>query len=355
MLVLAGGCASRPRNEKIDRERQVRFFFTADRGLEVTPCGCGLLPIGGIEREKNYLTAASDTPGGPAKTQLVTLTGGTTFVPSSRAFDPKETDRYRAKAEFLADAMKELGLTALGVSADDLKLGVDFVKALEARAGIPFLATNLPGKGFRERLDISGVTLPIRIYSVTGGDGAEDPAAALTRVLATEDGAPALRVLLSSLDAAATEALIARVPAMNVTLQGGGGGEGNLDQRGGAQLLARVPIGGRGVLALDIAPKEILTAFYNPEIASNWAAARSRWASELADLDAGGKHANLAQARRRTVLALLRQAEKIPAEDSPVFTRYQGRITLLDKQWDGQNLFTPRIQGLRERLGPDKD
>lgn len=124
------------------KKRGVTVLFSSNRQLEIEPCGCSLNPAGGIEREFNYFTAVKAEVGHP----VIGLASGATFVPEAADFQPKSLGFYQKKAIYAVKGMNALELKALAPSADDFRLGVEYLKQLESKSTFPWVLANVVDK-----------------------------------------------------------------------------------------------------------------------------------------------------------------------------------------------------------------
>ncbi|HZH13398.1 MAG TPA: 5'-nucleotidase [Archangium sp.] len=115
--------------------RKAVLLFTGDNGGEISHCGCGQLPAGGLARRKTLLSRER-AQGEPV---LVLDAGNALFKTLQSGGDPDA----RARAELLLEQMDALGTAAMAVGARDLVLGPDFLKQGTRKAKMKVLSANL--------------------------------------------------------------------------------------------------------------------------------------------------------------------------------------------------------------------
>lgn len=278
-------------------ENGVTILFTAARQSEVEPCGCREIDLGGIDREYNAIQAVRATG-----RDALLFTVGTTFVPSPGAFEPAMAALLHKKAEFVAEGLKALGVSAVAPSAEDLWLGVEKLKSLR-KASAPFSSANLfeksSGKplfepfvelGTRDRkvYFIGLSAAPRAPYVFPEGIEVRDPQVALRAVLATLPQGPRLVVLGGSLSELDWVPLLTQFPEVHVAL--GPKGEDSpflgAEQFGKSSLFMSVLDGGREMGRLDFAWKSgEIKSLRNPQAMKSYGWAKQSWSSELVALE----------------------------------------------------------------------
>lgn len=134
--------------------RELTLLFHARRHLEIEPCGCSLDPLGGMEREWNYTQKVK-----AEKPSILSFAAGPTFVPEAKEFKPKSLGYYKKKAGYVARGLDRLGVQALSVSSNDLKLGLPLLKALEQGSSAKWLSANLVDKKTKKPLFTPSITM----------------------------------------------------------------------------------------------------------------------------------------------------------------------------------------------------
>lgn len=114
---------------------KVVLLFTGDNGGEISHCGCGQLPAGGLARRKTVLSQER-AKGEPV---LVLDAGNALFKTLQSGSEPGARER----AELLLEQMDALGTAAMAVGARDLVLGTDFLKQATRKAKMKVLSANL--------------------------------------------------------------------------------------------------------------------------------------------------------------------------------------------------------------------
>ena len=122
-----------------DDKTNFRVAFTYRRLLELEPCGCSLLPSGGLERE---WYAQSQVRKAATRVPLHVWSGGTTFAPPPELFVANELPQYLERARALASALAVLKTEVVGLTVEDGVLSVQDLKKLEKKSKARFIATN---------------------------------------------------------------------------------------------------------------------------------------------------------------------------------------------------------------------
>ncbi|WP_369864081.1 5'-nucleotidase [Archangium sp. Cb G35] len=111
------------------------LLFTGDNRGEISHCGCGQLPAGGLARRKTILSRER-AKGEPV---LVLDAGNALF----KTPEPEGEPGARERAELLLEQMDALGTSAMAVGARDLVLGTDFLKQATRKSKMKVLSANL--------------------------------------------------------------------------------------------------------------------------------------------------------------------------------------------------------------------
>lgn len=218
-LSLLLSCASKPAKTV---EPNLTVIHTVDRQLEFEPCGCSFRPLGGIEREWNYInTLIKD------HRDYLYFVSGKTFFTEGSTFTKKQLANYKVKSIFMMEAFQKMGVSLVAPSLSDLHLGESFLKDEAKKHGVKLLATNLLSKSgkpvfdtfleFKFR-DVSVVVLSIlsrpdeklnRQYRLESAD------AAIKNVLATKKG---FIIVLSDANESERARLSRTYPEINLVL-----------------------------------------------------------------------------------------------------------------------------------------
>ena len=124
----------------------ISLIFSQHRSLEVLPCGCSIIPYGGIDREFNLLQQwRSNDPG----QVVINLTSGTTFTPQIVPPNPSRefVDIASKKAVLLMKGLEALELNAVSIGSYDLRLGKEFLDQIQNSSAIPFVNANILYRG----------------------------------------------------------------------------------------------------------------------------------------------------------------------------------------------------------------
>jgi 2',3'-cyclic-nucleotide 2'-phosphodiesterase (5'-nucleotidase family) len=142
-LMLTASCTQNIKNDASisPGKSQAIIFYTANRYLELEPCGCEINPRGGLEREwtLRQLWQSQLKPG-----NHWVFGNGTTFIPEN--YDPKRQALYDVKSKYLVEAYNALETSALGLSPEDFNSGIEKMRSLAAAAKFPFVTSNILDK-----------------------------------------------------------------------------------------------------------------------------------------------------------------------------------------------------------------
>ncbi len=255
------------------------FIISANRQLELEPCGCSILQYGGIDREANAVRDLRSK----ARGDVFYFSAGTAFVPEKPS--PALTPEFqKVKREELLAAWNELGLRALAVSGDDAALGEQELRRLASGAKFPFLSANLlTAKGerlFPSHLVFSSGAAKILVIGLSSPAGAiYEPAEGLRIAPASEALDSVFRdfkdradlvVLLQSLPEQERTSLRKRYGQISIFL-GGTATEtpdSHARQTAPGVLHATSLAQGRGLAWVEVDSKPA-PYFLNPELAAN--------------------------------------------------------------------------------------
>ena len=217
-LALAGlgaGCGHRGEHALI--------VTTNDVIAKTSPCGCHT-PKGGFARRAAFL----DSVRAVRKDVLALDAGG---------FFPVNEDERDAGAFTLA-AMGRMGTAAAGVGPNELRFGYAYLEQHARAAGVPLLAANLErrdthGPAFERWRIFRAGSVPVGVFSLMPEGSDLGPArdsldatsaerAARAAIDSLRAGGAAVTVLLSQLGEPGGDSLVARVPGIDVIVQGGG-------------------------------------------------------------------------------------------------------------------------------------
>jgi 2',3'-cyclic-nucleotide 2'-phosphodiesterase (5'-nucleotidase family) len=201
--------------------RELVVLSTTDMKGKTGPCGCHI-PKGGLARIASY----ADSTRTEYSNVLLVNNGG--FFP--------EQDDYEDAAWFLMDAMKVLGVDAVGVSEKELRYGRAFLVANYKRSQVPLVCANLFERASKKTLVAPYVikkvgTTTVGLFGLTSDKVdlgpsrdsllVEDPATAAKRTVAElhARGATVI-VLLSELGKVESEDLVTAVDGIDVLICG---------------------------------------------------------------------------------------------------------------------------------------
>ena len=128
-------------SERVAPGRQfARLAFSSRVGGEVAECGCAVNPRGGIDRRYNFIR--NEQLGLKPPAQLAVFDAGNALFTSDVA-DPTLRADLEDRARWMLKAHAKMGVRAQNVGFMDLTLGVSFLKAEAAKAGLALLSSNL--------------------------------------------------------------------------------------------------------------------------------------------------------------------------------------------------------------------
>lgn len=373
VLLLAAACSSTTttrREASLPGAKTLTIAMTANRSLELEPCGCSIAPLGGLEREWNAMEKVKAS----GSQALLNFSSGPTFVPPGKTFDPKKREYYTRKAAFLLEALNTLGLSALSLSADDFNLGADQIRTLEKKAQFPFISTNLysksTGKPLFERYreytvgDMTVLVLgvshkPTGEYHATADDVEVRPAAeAVAAVIAELPPKPRFVVLLSSLTPEDMDQLRRKVPQVRLAL---GGTETHIQndiQQLAPGFVYYTPLDrARNVSQIGIEVRKEISTLTNDQALNDIRSSRKNWTKSIADAQKGLKKKRLSAFEKKNLNATMETAKQrlkdtewvsnLAKDATPyTFTQY-----VLDKDLDGEeNKMTDLVKRFKEAV-----
>lgn len=213
--------------DSASKHGMLTLIYLSNRYGSLEPCGCKINPYGGIDREANAVRSIR-------KEQKNVL-----YVDAGNAFlSPKAKgglEHHKQKAETITEILNQMGLDAFAPGIQDLELGVDFLKALAAKAKFKFVSTNIVGADgkplFAPYLIEEKAGLRIGIISITPPTELADkslkiqnPKEALANAMTEIKGKADVVILLSQLKNTESEALVKDFPEVSIVV----GGDPNL-------------------------------------------------------------------------------------------------------------------------------
>lgn len=147
---------------------EVRVALTAQRRLELEPCGCTVSDYGGVPREWNVMKEFAKESTSP----LYHVYSGATFTPYAAAKKTKASEKHlQLKREALARALKQIAPAALALDADDLAtVRATGLAALQRLHGVPVVSADVEasdGLDVRKLIVVKSRTSNIAITAVT--------------------------------------------------------------------------------------------------------------------------------------------------------------------------------------------
>ena len=336
---------------------QVSILFTSARHLSLTPCGCSLLPLGGVDREWNF---SKGWRASAAETKI-SLSAGTSFLPLTFQYNAKKNDVYFNSAKLLVEAWNSLSLSAIGPSAEDTRLGIGKLRALEALAKFPFVSTNLYQKKSRKPLFKKFLVVPanpaqIVVFALSHGFGAKvrtgkdvvvrDPVSSLREVMKEIPAGPRVLVVLSSLSKAQRLKLAASVTEPLIILGGDETDVPSIVQQVSTTSIYLNPANrGRAVARLDleISNDGVAKKFYNYSISSEADDSKMMAAKSLGAIEKK-LTAKLSRVQRSELLAQKKKWEQeyeraalIANTGTAPYLGFKASVTSLDADFGGDS------------------
>lgn len=329
-IILAIGCAH-TQSQKANQSADIRFSISSNRALEIEPCGCKMVDLGGVEREWRILEQAN-------RDTLHSIVGGTNLVPEPSLFDNKQLKHYKVRAKYFMEAMNALGVVAMSAGVADYSLGVDFIKALSEQAKFPFLSANLADKTSRrlllkpyEATRINGHDIVFigisgqldRAYPANKTVEILDPVEAVKNVQKKFSDKQALFVVLHSLSDAEQRRLISAVPSIHLLV----GGTVKDTFTGARQLsaptLAVNPTSrGRQVVLMDLSLVPEFNNFYVAQLADASLRRRGVYEYKIRQLKKEKKAANQAEIKRIETVMNAEKSDYIKADSKSAKMRW---------------------------------
>jgi hypothetical protein len=369
-LFLFVGCTTGPRPlASVETPANARFSISYVHAhyLELEPCGCSMAPLGGLAREYNLVNQWRRDG------DIIALSGGATFFPLFKDSKLGMPD-LKLKSTTMVEGLGRIGISGLGISAEDMKIGLPHLIDLSKKAKFPFLSANLVSKKsgrplFNSHAIFRANGRSIFVTALTGGRSdtvlpkeleLKDPIATMQLLL--KEIPPENRsfvVVLSSLSQAERDLLVKVVPDIHLVL-----GLGKGEESGPVQLTANTISGtprdrGRGAMRFVFEGPQKFTGLYSKETSEE--IRRTLYDEGVAsggaslDIRAAKTSAERSIARRRMKKADARIAEleKIPLEESPTTLRLVTDSVLLSSDYDQpmnslKELLTTYHQTLRE-------
>ena len=242
--------------------RNISIVYSHNRSLELLPCGCSFNPVGGLDREVNLLRQWQKDN---KESTFLMLSGGTTFTPKILSDELKQ--EYPKRAAVMAEALNQLGIHAFSPSADDLRLGKEYVDKIRETTKFPWVNANIlhEGKPYFDpyavievgeaRVVIIGMSsLPLE--EIAKGFEVVHPDKVLPKILQeikTKVSGEPLIVLSSSVREFVTKALLSKYPEINVVAGQHLDDLGDeLEQFSSRTVFVRPPSKGQKIARIDI-------------------------------------------------------------------------------------------------------
>jgi hypothetical protein len=226
-LCLASGCKCNTEAATVPpRTPTIRLYAISSLAGAIEPCGCVKDMLGGVDHAAAFVRSQAEQ----APESLV-LGAGPMFFMNVEP-DPKRDAQDQFKADALAAALRDVGLSAWAPGANDWAGGGGRFQELASKAGAAALAANLSGPHAgteptrvfdvgRIKVGVAGVSEPAVKGKYPDGVSAVDARAAAekARLTLTAQGAK-LRVLLAALPRGQALRLAEAVPGFHVVIAG---------------------------------------------------------------------------------------------------------------------------------------
>ncbi len=361
LVLILGACSSEPTTEpvataeKLNKPGEVNLAFASSFQQELEPCGCEFNPLGGVGRSWKALHEWRKAQG-----RVHAFSAGMTFTQTT--FDPAKKDMYQRKADAMVEALNTMHLDAITPAGSDLRLGLDNLMALKAKAEFAFISSDLYDKSsqiplferFREFRGTNEVSLFVVGLSGSQGIPKEDnsvdvvsPEKALKMIFSEMSQEPKVIVLLSSLGRSENEKIAKEFPEINIIL---GAGDANVSP--GSEQIARktlyVSPYQRGMswakLSLQVRPG--FSAFYNPDVAYETETKLASLRAELYPVEENLKSkphsrhtASVAhlQQRRKELLDEISEVSIQEVEPDATAATYESEMKLMDLSLEGKS------------------
>jgi hypothetical protein len=210
-------------------EPSVRVIHWGARHGEVEPCGCPVKQLGGLARLAFYVEKSASKTG-----RALLVDGGESFfeVPE---LPPTRVESAKERAEFIADAYRQLGVAVFVPGGRDFALGLSELKRLIDRSGAAAVSANL--------FDSSGkpVFATFKIVETSKGKlGFSGLSSGTIKEAAVKDPLESLRLALAQMKAAGADRAVAVVATQE---------EAETAQKAGFDWVAQTPeaVGGKTI------------------------------------------------------------------------------------------------------------
>lgn len=349
-------CSSQKVVPQANSEKDFTFLVSANRYLDLEPCGCSLNPLGGIAREWNYL--AEERAKDPS---LLYFVAGTSFVREHGRFDPENKAQYSVMAKFAADAFGKFKVTALSPTDEDLYLGEEALKELSRSSQVPFISTNLYSTKtkapiFQTHLETTHKGVPLLILGASAnserGRSKKYKAEPIVKTLQTFFKNRPRKVgewvvLLTNATRKERSEIVDKLPEVNWII-GGTNDEvpGSIQQFTGNQMYVNPQGNGKSMYRVSVKVGAPQSKFYNPSMGEAHARTRTRWQALLND----PKNTEDKEAKKGMQEFLVRSAS-VPSSASPGITEYSYERTEIGPNYDTPtNPMNKLIVELRESV-----
>jgi len=260
-MVLAVSCSTIPKASdpslQITQAGVFSLRFVTSRALELEPCGCSMRPLGGIDREWNWLHSSKSTA--PA---AFNFTSGLTFIPNPYQEDLKTY--ASSKADFMLEALNQLNTHGISPAAADFTLGMKRIKELQAHSHFPWISANLVDSTthallFERFHQYGDKTLPIFVTGISHSAprisevATLPPEQAMQEVVQRLPAGPKLLIVLSTLSPADRDHLLALFPQINFMVgDNEEAGSHDLEIKGPNSYIVNPASRGRGIAVVDL-------------------------------------------------------------------------------------------------------
>ena len=345
---------------------KLQLLFGAQRKQAILPCGCSIVPLGGVGREfealKRFRSRADKS---------IYLVGGPAFVDS--AVPKKDAEKNNTKVDLLVDMMNLLEVSYYFPSAEEFALDKKVLAGIVTKSKFPWIATNLAPKLQNEKISrfaeadiggskalLLGVSRNPTRWQKTSEVKVEDPILALKATFAkAKPENYSMVILVTNVEQDVREQIQKEFPFIQLVLGGRSGKKDaglNVAQEGALRLRAE-PEGEGKTLAYIEFPEGVTkkpVQFFSEATVKVWQGSEFQWKEQLYNTEgniaaaksvADKKRLNAEKAKWEKFLAWVPEV----TQKKEGATVYQGGIVGLDSTYENDH--TP-LQPLVERYKP---
>jgi len=354
-ILMLGSCAQFERGpgSKASSETTIHIFHTFAQHLALEACGCSFRSLGGMARLQVAMNRSRKNV--TEKAESLFLASGPSFSYWGIDGKGKTLPDQKKEIESLIDTWSALKLDVLSVSTEDLSLGMDQLKQLEARSKFRWVSANIiqkitkaslfsPSMAFEKdghQVLVTGIAskgerLPEAITI-------DEPVAALERTVKAAVPKPDVVIILASYVSDEERAAIQRAIAIPHVILFGNDSDslnGAAGQYSFSSIHMRSLNRGRSISQLSIFLKPGMKEFFNPEIAFQAMSSQDPIQKNIQQLekDLGRTKSKSEQAKILKTLAerrdALGRAQLMPIHPTSGSSIFEYAVFPLDQQFD---------------------